>query len=522
MKKMKPHARTCPIDFQDMFDENLNWENEEDNSWINYLTYEAIFHTPDYDVEDLLRYIGEEDEDYRDLESCFDPEPDENYSKKWQEVPGANEVRFLFYGIGDRANRRGKDVGEIYWFLEILQRRGIKFKFPSEKNEFGEDIIVDDSVIEVYAPNDDVMMTLYPCCPKCHTILPSGWFKAVDYYPIALLSHSTGGKTTLMCSWLVNNFEVFNDLGRMSKNIDVLYGIDGGIDNFKIQSYIYEQADRMYKTGQYPDGTDKIHIPPVYMQIVNHTGENLIVGIYDCSGEILADAALQRSVKKQNVIRLLKYMSAFIYLVEAKDMVGVQIETEESQELPELLDVEEQGNYQEEHREEYISAREVLHEVNWNGQDPWAVYNAVMQVLQRVPYHKRHMAFTIIKSDELVGRPEVKSIPKAESLLKNPPITAVMNKDYMLEANMIAREMFRQLVFDGTNDQDKEARILAKEWDFNKTPEDNNVSWHCVCASALPVPRKKFKYRAVRNAEPLIGCLLGKLDELGWLDQGDL
>lgn len=509
MKKMRPHSRKCPIDFQDMFNDTLDWDSMADNEWIDYLTYEAIFNVPDYDVEDLLKYIGEEDEDYQDLERYLDPEPDENYSKKWQDVPNANIPRILFYGIGDFANRRGKETGEAYWLIEILRKHQIRFEIQS----------LDDPVIEIYAPNDDVMLTLYPCCPKCHTILPSGWFKAVDYYPIALLSPSTGGKTTLMCSWLVNNFAVFNDLGRMSKSIDVLYGIDGGIDNFKIQSYIYEQADEMYRTGKYPDGTDKIHIPPVYIQIMNTmTGEILIVGIYDCSGEILADAALQKSVKKQNVINVLKYMSAFIYLVEAKNMVGVHMENPEDEELPELLPVEEQGEYQQNHQDEMISAWEIIHERDWNGEDPWAVYNAVMKVLKKVPYKgKRHMAFTIIKSDELVGRAEVKNIKGADSLLKNPPLNTVMNKDYMLESNLIAREMFRQLVFEGTDDQDKEARIKAKEWDFNKTPEDNNVSWHCVCASALPAPRKKFKYRAVRNAEPLIGCLLERLDEMGWL-----
>lgn len=510
---MKAYSGKCPIDFMPMFDhvdkvKGKNWESAAAVDLIPYLAFEGFYFTK-YDQEKFLKCIGDDD-DRELLERCLEPVINDYYELKWEGVQGVDNPRLLLYGRGDRhsrlhdisfeGNKVDYEVSEIEWLFEILRKNGIRWEVKSENNP----------VITIYHPNQSEMLILYPCCPKCYTILPGNWFCAEDYFPISLLAPMLGGKTTLLCSWLVNNFEAFTRLRQMGNDYEVLYGITGGRDTFKIQSYFYDCADLLYKEGKYPEGTELNCVPPMYMQIHNRINDKiLLVGIYDCAGEMLHQAINGF----ESATAFLKHMSAFIYLVEAGRMYGVNLGKnsgdKEEETHWEILPLEQQGLQQQEPTGT-VSAFSLIENYNRDTEDPWEIYNGIMQVLRQEKNNRaQHMAFSIIKSDELKGRPEVRAIRNSSILFRDPEPGTALNQDYIFQANRIAREIFRQLVIEGT-EEEKNRMLESLESDFA------SVSWHCVSAAEPPREGETYHYRSTRKIDPLVGCLLEELDKLGW------
>ena len=517
---MKAYSYDCPIDFMPMFGEGGpvspdTWEKLEADQLIPWLAYEGFYFSK-YDQEKFLNCIQNE-EDRDALEEILEPVTNDYYTMKWEGVNGAEEPRILFYPIHDVHNRVGKNSrglispeetapkaekkSEVEWLFELLKRNHVSWRMKSKSNP----------VITIYHPNQSEMMVLYPCCPKCYTILPKNWFDSRDYYPISLLAPKVGGKTTLLCSWLVNNFEAFTQLGQMGDDYDVLYGVPGGKEAFKIQSYFYEQADVMYQTGKYPDTTELNCVPPMYLQIYNRKkNETLLVGIYDCAGEMLRQA----SAGHENATAFLTHMSAFIYLVEARRMYGVEMEEESQKQagtVCRVLSLEEQGQMQEMMASrEPVPASSLIKNRSRIVENPWEIYNSVLQVLkgEHVNRHQ-HMAYSIIKSDEIENRPEVRKIRNWDVLFRNPNAKRALDVNYILEANLVAKEIFRQLVIEG-NEEEKNGRMEKLESDFS------GVSWHCVCAAREPKEGEPYRYSSIRKADPLVGCLLGELEKLEW------
>ena len=133
-----------------------------------------------------------------------------------------------------------------------------------------------------------------------------------------------------------------------------------------------------------------------------------------------------------------------------------------------------------------------------------------MQVLRREKTNRsQHMAFSIIKSDELRGRPEVKAIRNSAILFRDPDPGTALNQDYIFQANRVAKEIFRQLVIEGT-EEEKNRMLENLESDFL------SVSWHCVCAAEPPRESELYHYRSIRKIDPLVGCLLGELEKIDW------
>lgn len=510
---MKAYSYKCPIDFMPMFDQveklkGKNWEGCTGADLIPYLAYEGFYFTK-YDQEKFLKCI-EDDDDRELLEHCLEPVINDYYELKWEGVQGVDNPRLLFYGRGDRhsrlrdmnsdGSRFNYEISEIEWLFEILAKNHIRWDIKSEN----------DPVITIYHPNQSEMLILYPCCPKCYTILPGNWFCAEDYFPISLLAPMLGGKTTLLCSWLVNNFEAFTRLRQMGNDYEVFYGITGGKDTFKIQSYFYDCADMLYKEGKYPEGTELNCVPPMYMQIHNRINdETLLVGIYDCAGEMLRQAINGF----ESATAFLKHMSAFIYLVEAGRMYGVNMEPDREEKKEEtcweIIPLNEQGKLQQE-TPGPVSALSLVEHYDRVIEDPWEIYNGILQVLRREKTNRsQHMAFSIIKSDELRGRPEVKAIRNSEILFRDPDPGTALNQDYIFQANRVAKEIFRQLVIEGT-DEEKNRMLENLESDFL------SVSWHCVCAAEPPREGELYHYRSIRKIDPLVGCLLGELEKIDW------
>lgn len=512
---MNRFTLNCPIDFKPMITRKKAVEGLDPDRWeeytleevIPYLAYEGFYSAPIYTKDTLLEWMEDsEEEEIEILSSCLEPTINQNYALKWLDVPGSEEPRLLLYGRNDpcrRIRELDSEAGEIEWLLQLLDKKGIEYT------------VQPDGRIIVYHRNGDELMTFCPCCPRCYTILPENWFRAVDFYPIALLAPSTGGKTTLLCSWMINNFEIFNRLEKMGSGYTVLAGFDRPSAKFRLQSYLEEEAKNLYTTGKYPGVTDRNRIPPLYMEIRNEQGEILLVGIYDCAGEMLR--GVLEADTNPIVTAFLSHMSAFVYLVEADHMAGIR-SAKNGEEVsaaaePEwkILSLEEQGEKQAEAGNMSVAAEEMLENAYGTKLNPWEIYDAVNALLIREGVKKnQHMAYSVIKSDELKGLPEVKEIPNSDILFRDTGANENLNQDYILQANMIARDIFRILVAEGDSEAEKERQIEALENGFH------SVSWHCVCAAVKQKSTRKYHYKSIRRADPLIGCLLPKLEEMGW------
>lgn len=512
---MNKFTLNCPIDFKPMITRNMvaegldldRWEDYTVEELIPFLAYEGFYSAPVYTKDTLLEWVENSDEEEIDiLSSCLEPVCNPDYEVKWSDVPGAREVRLLLYGRNDphrRIKELNREAGEMEWLLQLFDKNGIEYAEQS------------DGRIIVYHRNGDELLTFCPCCPRCYTILPENWFRAADFYPISLLAPSTGGKTTLMCSWMINNFEIFNRLEKMGDGYTVLAGFDRPSLKFKLQSYMEEEAKDLYSTGAYPAGTDRNRIPPLYMEIRNGQGEILLVGIYDCAGEMLK-GVLEANANPV-VTAFLSHMSAFVYLVEADRMAGIRSVKNGEEVFPveetewKILPLEEQGEKQAEAGSMSVSAEEMLENAHGVTPNPWEIYDAINALLIREGVKKKkHMAYSIIKSDELKGLPEVKEVPNSDILFREAGVNEKLNQDYILQANMIARDIFRTLVVEGDSEAEKERQTEALENGFH------SVSWHCVCAAMKQKPGRTYRYKSIRRADPLIGCLLPKLEELGW------
>ena len=458
-----------------------------------------------YTEKDLLNFIKTkiQQDEYKIIENILDPkEADFKYCMKWRGVVAAESKRLLLFGIGDSVHNTDDSEGDLSWFLQLIESYGFKIIFNPEK----------DMMIRLLFPNNDTMAFLYPCCPKCHTILPGQWFHSIEYFPVSLLGSPSSGKSTLLCSWLVDGYAPFNDLQQLGEDILAVDGIPGGKSHFEIQEAYYKAADDMKKNGNYPLGTDAHSIPPIYIQITHRkSGESLLVGIYDCSGELLDKAADM----VYNATQFIYHMKAFIYLVPPEQMAGVHMQdNNQKEELPCILTIEEQGEYQRNMSSREISAELLLADKEIPVEDPWGVYQSVQQVLAGScgESEPKHMAYTIVKSDLLTNQPEVKSIPRASELLRRPNADTIRNSTYIEEYSDIARQMFEKLVFTGTEAECR-AAVKAKIDYF-----DGRVSWHCICAANKKREGQlNYYYTPIRNVEPLVGCLVNKLKELTWI-----
>lgn len=507
---MKEYSRKCPIDFHDMFYEEelpASWDKLEPKQILELLPYEGFFQGS-YTANQILRLLETQiaEKEKEEIETVLNGYVEEQYRLKWAPYPEAEEPRILFCS-GKQSAASEEASGDVRWFVNQLKKAG-----------FGCGIHPKNLQIRITAPNGDLAMVLLPCCPRCFTILPTDWFCAEDYVSIALLAPRVTGKTTLMASWMCKNnegFEILNRIGHDGKvgGYRVVRGIKP--EYFKVQNFHHKNADRLcnrYGKGDYPEkATDIMRIPPVYFKITKN-GKILLVGVYDCSGEVLADVVDDNTAAGA----FLGGMSSFIYMVAPESMynIAIPIKNKEQKEPISLLSLEEQAKLQMADHPG-VSASDLIDiEELRQGVDPWWVYRQVRQYLDEneCESRKRHIAYTLIHSDELCDLAEVKAVTEAQNLFENPPRRQILDESYLAYTNYVAKALFGRLVFEGTQE---EWEIFSHELEKEFCEYDENdeyVSWHCISAAYYD---KTGQYRYIRKMDPLIGCIYKKLKLLG-------
>lgn len=504
---MKEYSRKCPIDFKDMFyDAKLpsSWEKLKPKDIFEKLPYEGFFQGS-YTANQLLAllddYISAEDKDKLEekLRGCVE----ETYRTKWNGYPEAEEARILFRSQTDKKRIcKEAEQSDIKWFAQRLKTAGLEINFHPRSLQ-----------IRVSAPNGDLVMILLACCPKCFTILPSDWFCAEDYISIALLAPRAAGKTTLMASWMCGNnegFEILNRVGHDNQvgGYQVLRAVKP--EHFKIQNFHNKNASRLcdrYGYGSYPEkAADNMRIPPVYFKIIKNR-KSLLIGVYDCLGEVLEDMANDYTAADV----FLSEMDCFIYMAAPESMRNVSIpikKTSEKEEIT-LLTMEEQAKLQSTNPSA-VSALELIGpEMIKQGMDPWWIYHQVRQYLDEneLEPRKRHVAYTMIHSDEICDLAEVKAVKGAQDLFQNPPRSQILDENYLAYTNYVAKNLFGRLVFEGTEEEwDLFSGELEKFCGYDESSD--YVSWHCI--SAAYYDEQGF-YRSIRKMDPLIGCIHKKL-----------
>ncbi len=494
-------------------EKGLNWEDMSPKDVMNYLTYEIFFcDITQQDVMEEIEDLGvlKEEELVYISEELLVGKVYRAYKKTWRGLVAAEEPRILLFGEYDRNKRKFHDKeSDIAYLLDLCERLKLERK------------IKENLEITIYDSAMTPMMKVRPCCPDCYTILPENWFTSDDYYTISLVAPPAGGKTTLLCSWLCNNMDIFNTLQQMGKNYSVARGITDPINTFKIQSVFIEMANKIEKNEDYPEVTEKISIPPMYLEIhkniVDQNSRVLLVGVYDCSGEVLRKAADETN----RAALFLKSMDAFIYLVSPEQMKGIDgIEGDNQEDNIEVNDsmvfaLEEQGQYQMDHGYDKILAEDLLENAENNRQDAWEIYNMLANLFVRENTYnpkKRHMAYTIIKSDKLKDRPELDDIRGHELLFRDARPDEVSNENCRLQINTLVKTIFKRFVLSGT-EEEKQDFLEQMETRFCQDDESGDyISWHCVCAARDM--NRGHKYTSCRKADPLVGCLLKKLESL--------
>lgn len=358
------------------------------------------------------------------------------------------------------------------------------------------------------------IMVVVPCCPSCHQKLPSGWQFAEDFCGISLLAPRGGGKTTFLVSMLVRDLECFQDIDPEWIISAAHSKQDGTFMKMK------ESADKLYDERECPDPTDTEHsIAPVFLK-VNYRGHFLMVGIYDNSGEVLS--SMNNTLAR---IRLLPHMDSHIYMIEPEDM-NIDLAEEKVQADEEgaakLLTLEEQGKLQKVRRNDKVRANELLVSVrSEKRKNPLAMYNAMRTMMnnamQLEKLQSQHICCTIIKCDKLEELDEFKEKDLSQALFQRGPVD--MEGELLdetrksLRQKMLDEEVFSKYVFSTT--KQKHSFIGSVK----------SVSWHCV--SALGCETENYapnKYRLVgaydpiRLEEPILACVVKKVEENGWYE----
>lgn len=477
---MRQFTGTCPVTYTPMFRKSQvpaqNYKNASIQDLRPFLTYE-VFLTGDFpeeNIEYLLRCILPEEE-----EQPVDPEEDEErpmtedehcaaflhwilsgtsdreYEAIWRSIPMSDIPRILLYGRGDSANRLpDPKESELEWFLGVLDHYGIWY---DDEDPGG--------VIEVRRRSGDSLMTLYPCCPCCHTILPEGWFAAEDYYPVSVVgSGAKCGKTTLMLSWFAHNMISLMPLSFYGSGVDILPGFDAASRRFPLDIDLYDEADRMRERNVYPTGTERASMPPLYLRVMNNEGRFFIVSVTENQGKEM-EAWDRSAMAKSRIL----HAGALIYLIDPKELSDP------------------------------------------TRQSAWKVFKHMNMLRMSGGLRgKQHISFVLSKTDtmrEAIGRRDY-----ADVLLSGTAYDRQTDEGRE-EVDRAAQSFFAEQIIEGATAEERELCIRLYYRDFG------SVSWHC--AAGMENPAVARTYRSIRAGEPLTACLIDEIDRLGWMKAED-
>lgn len=360
---------------------------------------------------------------------------------------------------------------------------------------------------------------LFPCCPSCHHPLPLGWEKADAFLAISLLSLTGAGKSTFLSSMMANDWECLNLSG---SDWIITSAHDVRID--EIYGSLEKAADDLYYKGVCPRNTPTGYlIAPVFLSVLYKKKYRIVVGIYDNAGEVL------RAMESDDPrITVLPNMDAHIYLIEPKQMNlslpqrdgGKKSRKKEYA----LLSIAAQADFQREHGHEMIRGRELLWEAlqgsvaKKNRRDnPMRLYDALKKAMvitgQYEKLQNQHICCVVDKADQLEELPEFQNMPQREILFGREE--SFWNRDVMF----IHQELIREKIFG--------KYVFMKEQQMENLKKDtSSVSWHCIsalgCEPTETAPNEfSFDveaYAPIRLAEPVMTCLMQKVEELGWAD----
>lgn len=406
--------------------------------------------------------------------------------------------------------------------IKLDEKTGNYFISYSEDSEFG---------------NIPIMRAI-PCCPNCHMPLPVGWEKAEIFYPISLLGHTRGGKTTFLISLIANDWRALTSLKSGCT-------ITAAHENMELQSEVLDDsagyewlkkaADDLVNKGIIPDRTNPgFDIKPLFLNVITSDNHRMIVGLYDNSGENL-------NKMSENDLRmlLLSNAEAHIYIIEPEQMKinihsGKSKSQKQSKSEIKLMNIEEQGDYQSAHKndkpvragdllpkEETAANRETAGGLKENPENVLAILQKYINLLVRMEETKRienqHICVTLTKCDLLEDEAIINQMEYSNSLFQKGHNRKLFESEGA--RSDVIKNLFTNYVFDSA--------------DQEKFFEDNNiksVSYHCISALGCATEeiekdgnklyKLKGKYNPIRVAEPLAYCIRKKIEELEWEHDG--
>lgn len=512
LSQLKPFQKKCPYQLISMFNTN---ENEDLSNYLVYEVFPCDESTQSF--ESFLKELKKAFDDDSELASSMQDRAsklqfleyytdvaDDYYKKLWGDLDGAEKKRFLLYPVNaSKKEKRLPDelygqYSEIAVLRELIEQSGIytwSEKSHSNWDNGSYSWYIRDQFKDQYI--------IQPCCPKCRTLLPDRWFDKIDdLIPIGLVAPYSGGKTTYMTSLLMGGFvPLLSDIG--AGRWAVADAISDEKKYVPVQKVRYDNVERLSK-GLYPNATDpNKKLPPVMFRM-SSKGKTVIVAIYDCAGERFQLNDGNQEKKREN-LQFLSHMTSIIYFMEAaqikKDNLGKQFIDAEPDLQPPAQQAQDQAR-----SNEMAYASDILHR-----EDAFDMFIHVQSKIKDMEFygitsHLKHVAFTVIKSDELKELGE--TLPNGFSMyLDNPSMLdnqsdLLFNADYCQSITYDVADFINEFFGDGKT--------------IDNLLYGNHLTYSCHCVSVAPkVERASGKeciYRPVRIAEPLAACLLDQFN----------
>ena len=520
--QMDVWRKRCPSKFHTM----INKSNVTDIYCRDVLVYEVFPKSKNVDafsdfVEDEL-----EDVDGKNYKVIGEKTVSEVYEKTWDGIEGAKEPRNLLYPkLKSKGNRIEGEKSEIKALMEMIEETDYFMEEVGENTFF---YVIKDSL-------DDILYYILPCCPKCHTLLPNGWFdkeKLRGYIPVMMVAPPTGGKTTYMSALLMaGNLEACLNTGENNRKWwSITTGIPFERERFRIQETRYKNLDRF--TGRncserqsdtlkrFPEHTNEHTVlPPVYIAIKDCTGAfnhiELLIGIFDVAGETFKSIGNLDN----NVTSFLEKIEGLIYMVEPKNMCGInQYFRETDGEQTEVSQRENHGIFQSDifnGTEEQDTAQEYSTQ---RMPEPMLYLSNILEILKRNATFAgarnsiRHIAFTVVKSNLLLDIAEKEKWTEDAELMLFPSYLHQPSEGLdpfepqgRADRDETIKSFFRRVVIA----DDMEFRRVTPQY-VGENPID--YSWNCVNV-AIDTNKEEMscEHNFVRIADPFVNCFISKV-----------
>lgn len=502
----------CPYKFHNMFKNKENTDGDLRDS----LVYEvfSVKETDDLTASfnNFMKKLGEKEE------SLFKAGVEDVYKGFWSNITGNEKPRLCLYPKNSEENRLSNksENSEIGYILELIKQSTADISYEKEYMQGYEG---SNSYIYNIYENERMIFTIRPCCPVCRTLLPDMWFSDIvkAYIPISLIAGKSGGKTTYMTSLISDDFIVLlRDMGTDKWWID--YGIKYEKERLSIQTTRFSDLEKL-RSGEYPASTDN-PMPPVCINISKLSDEEdcideqVIVSIFDCKGELYENLGKNQNTEEE--LKFLKSMYSYIFLMDPDQMERLPHEDkpDDNKKEVKILSIEEQGKMQgQEHQP--VNARDLIkNNKNSDKVDMILILRNIKSINLKNPNNLHHIAYTIVKSDELLKHSEeLDTVDGMRELCSQGECINAFDDDNFVMVEEAVKDFIEAFFFNES--RTKVGMSLINSIGGKKVAK----SWHCVSV-AKPRPnlgKNKCEYDPLRIAEPFARCIIEKFKELGWI-----